>query len=114
MGSNQPDIDAIRAREQAATPGPWVIATGKRGFGIGTTIFEGSEQGRVIMYSAEMGADMMQYAADCSFCAHARDDIPALLERVAELERLNTALHAELNRFKEKYLNIRHQQTGGK
>lgn len=93
-------ITTIKARATAATPPPWAISTGKRGFGIGSTIFEGSESGRVIMYSAEMGATIEQYRADCEFAAHARQDIPDLLTALAELQAENENLVKQLRRYK--------------
>lgn len=86
------DLEAIKQREAAATPGPWVLADGSRGFTPGCTIFEGDNSGRVIAYTASMGASLERLQADGAFIAHAREDVPAL---VAEIERLRTALEQE-------------------
>lgn len=66
------DINAIRKRCDAATPGPWVVATnGPRDVVITQPIHE--------MFR-------VAFREDAEFIAHARTDIPALLARVRELE----------------------------
>lgn len=61
------NLEAIKAREKAASPGPW---PGKP-------------------YSERFGSDLEfdhpQVVADRAFVAHARADIPALIARVEEL-----------------------------
>jgi hypothetical protein len=83
-------IDEIRAREQAATPGRW--GTEYDGEGtyyvharLRTTPQEGmASDGVVASLSGEHG-DGQTYA-NARFAAHAREDVPFLLDRVAELE----------------------------
>jgi hypothetical protein len=67
------ELQAIAARAEAATPGPW------RSEGVW---FEIGEPG-------EHGFDNMASAEDAAFIAHARSDIPRLL---AEVERLQTVV----------------------
>ena len=69
------DLAAIKARCNAATPGPWTPS--EIGWGV---------------YSKDKGwyerlfITVHAQAADCTFAAHARSDIPALIARVRELE----------------------------
>ncbi len=66
------DLDAIEARAEAATPGPW--REPKNGLGLGWTIFPKNSKGWSIA-TCDSGTD-------ADFIAHARTDVPAL---VAEL-----------------------------
>jgi len=71
------DLDAIRARAEAATPGPW-NATGS----------SHDDDGLVTLFSDDVDADdpvAIVAPSDAEFIAHARVDISALL---AEVERL--------------------------
>lgn len=73
------DVEAIRARADAAESPPWVVSTGARGFVPGQTIFAGSERGRVVLQTASLGASSEQFQADATFAAAARSDVPRLL-----------------------------------
>jgi FtsZ-binding cell division protein ZapB len=78
------DIDAIRRREQAATPGPWKAVD----FGDDTdprTAYGvwGKDDDDLCIFE-----DVDTLLADAEFIAHARQDIPALL---AEIDRLRGA-----------------------
>lgn len=70
----------IRAREQAATPGPWVVTCHKHDphadYGI-------AEQGSLYWRGvASVGKDR-----NVAFIAHSRTDIPALLAHIEEQRR---------------------------
>lgn len=83
--ADQPlNVDAIRARVDAATPGPWTAITNngrKDGIGVvGQLAKRGT--GEAIAVFAGVGGNRH---ADATFTAHAREDVPALL---AEIERL--------------------------
>lgn len=80
-------LEGIKAREQAATPGPWKVGDGDE-----KSYFRGSEavisKLRVVTDRAVYGDDSAfdgQTYSDIAFIAHSRADIPALL---AEVERL--------------------------
>ena len=86
------DLDAIRARAEAATPGPWEPDTSVRG----DCVVWGPDGQFLLTQQAEphwlpdANGAPRQVAfdvdrRDCEFIAHAREDIPALL---AEIERL--------------------------
>lgn len=77
-------LDAIEARAEAATPGPWV-----QGHHV--------QEPRALcprdnMFMSLLGLDkdgmaIVAEEADAAFIAHARADVPALVKRVRELER---------------------------
>ena len=74
----------IKAREQDATPGPWVSIFDLKGF----TVYDMSgEKGKIIakLRNTKHG----NQRSDASFIAHSRTDIPAL---ITEVERLNAEL----------------------
>ena len=76
------DLEAIKARERAATPGPWLPS------GYGWNIVSAGEDGVSVSTRApQTYLDGTDYdpRADAQFIAHAREDVPAL---VAEVERL--------------------------
>ena len=70
------NIEEIKAREQAATPGPWVSVFDLKGF----TIYDMSgEKGKII---AKLRNSKCKYKQpDADFIAYARTDIPALIEK---------------------------------
>lgn len=64
-----PDLTAIRARAEAATPGPW------------TTWVDGhNNHSGVCTDDGEVGISDDVEGADAEFIAHARTDVPALLD----------------------------------
>ena len=80
----KPDLEAIRKRLEAVTPGPWKW---DRCLG-GTWALEDS-QGVPLLY--EYGPTGLQVETPIAdFIAHAPGDIAALLERVEELEAVMT------------------------
>ena len=76
------DLDAIEARAEAATPGPWRQTTSKRGY-------------RDVLQTPDSYGDRMIAKgcpnADADFIAAARTDIPAL---VAELRAAREVVEA--------------------
>ncbi len=77
--SDRPDIDAIKARAEAATPGEWQA----------TTHWEVSAISQHIALCAEMNGRW-----NAEFIAHARTDIPALLAYIAALNEVIERLEA--------------------
>jgi hypothetical protein len=69
----RPDIEAIEAREQAATPGPWESSDPR-----------GRAHGYV--FGLWSGYDGEVTIGDAVFIAHARTDVPALIAYARELE----------------------------
>lgn len=82
------ELDAIEARANAATPGPWTTERPTKtyeGFRCGVTI--AATYGRQCIYADPPGGQAP--AADQRFIAAARADVPAL---VAEVRRLRDKL----------------------
>lgn len=86
------DHDAIRARADAATEGPWTITPPSRQgldwldyYSVGTKQ-DGYLERATLDVSSHLNAE-----ADAEFIAHARTDVPALLDENA---RLRAALDA--------------------
>lgn len=71
------ELDAIKARAEAATAGPWMAG--------GT----GRHEGTVFAGVMRLGRFFDQSGDDAEFIAHARSDIPAL---ITEVERLRDEL----------------------
>lgn len=89
-------IAEITAREKAATPGPWRIDSKPdppmsyvdiRREGVGWPIAHMAGRLRI---------DIPEVTADAEFIAHAREDVPWLLKRIAQLELESGALTNEL------------------
>lgn len=86
------DLKAIKARCEAATPGPWDVAIGNFSDDV-SVVYVGSP--------GLKGSDQKRYNLsedDQKFIAHARADVPTL---VAEVERLRAALMKESDRVVE-------------
>jgi hypothetical protein len=81
----KPDLSAIRARNEARTPGRWRAINGK-----GSATVQADECAvyiNVRRYEGEYIDDSVErWQRDAQFIAHASEDIPALLARVEELE----------------------------
>jgi predicted RNase H-like nuclease (RuvC/YqgF family) len=95
MKLTQEELEAIRKRAEAATPGPW----GKE-FRYGISIITNygfnviDEDGGVTKYP------------DAEFIAHARQDVPKLLAEIERLQKENRLLESffeESDRNKERY-----------
>lgn len=82
------DLEPIKARERDATIGPWIREQNDK-HGIGSVLIRHRQHDNI---SFAVEAD----AADATFIAHARADVPAL---IAEIERLR-ALVAEWEAWK--------------
>lgn len=72
------ELAAIKARCEAATPGPW------RG-----DCFLYDSEGNDLLFGNGAGIGVFCEDADAQFAAHAREDMPRL---VAEVERLQAVL----------------------
>jgi hypothetical protein len=79
---------AIRAREAAATPGPWHVEDDKRDLNRWVV----SEAGTL---EANFGYVGNGNQDDSAFVAAAREDVPALLGEVDRLRKVNAAWSAE-------------------
>jgi hypothetical protein len=79
------DINAIKARAKAATPGPWDWHKNAH------PNCNGTQWGWVSGPDGNVCFSGVQAGKDAIFIAHAREDIPAL---ITEVERLNLDLKA--------------------
>lgn len=78
------DLKAIKARADKASPGPWFIFGRK-----GTEVLDGHpdyDSSEYIVPSNDMHPEKMR-PENAEFICHAREDIPALIARVEELEK---------------------------
>ena len=87
-GDAQVDLDAIKAREAAATKGPWTLRFHVR------SSDPNEHDEWIVVFEALTGSSWADDSTlmdrpDAQFIAHARQDIPALL---AEVNRLRSAL----------------------
>ena len=84
------ELEAIEAREKAATPGPWKKASLSEDYGAGygmTTFFVKQPDGNLYRIgSADTSKKYIEENNNAEFVAHSRQDVPAL---VAEVKRLN-------------------------
>ncbi|HEY9409311.1 MAG TPA: hypothetical protein VIQ30_22740 [Pseudonocardia sp.] len=81
------DLDAIRARAEGATDGPWVVGGTAPSGGVyfGTTHDPDDWDEPGVLLGTALAID----GTDAEFIVHAREDVPALL---AEVERLRGML----------------------
>lgn len=97
---SEPDIEAIRARKDAATPGPWEwdtedgeclrsLSVTDREYGEFGSLLASYPRAVVMGYPCRPGTGFAEYdGADAEFIAHARTDIPDLLEAVDRLRSM--------------------------
>lgn len=94
--NNALDLDAIRARADAATEGPWIATTPHddesewaSDFDDPMVITDDSTPGNFAAIAQDICQGETDGRADAEFIAHARTDVPALL---AEVEQLRTVV----------------------
>jgi hypothetical protein len=84
----RPDLDAIRARCDAATPGPWGFSRYEQRYLLDEAtdvvgeVAPGETGAAITVFAVASGA-----LEDADFIARARTDVPALLAYIEELER---------------------------
>jgi hypothetical protein len=84
-GSAPLDLEAIKERAAAATPGPWLPSM--NGEGVWSDVIAGRAWANMV---CRVWPAMKNVESDAVFIAEARADVPAL---VAECERLRASLH---------------------
>lgn len=101
MSARQPEperltparLEVIRARADAATPGPWHSEAAKDAFVDQVWAGKGTDALRALARVSGPNPN------DASFIAHAREDIPALL---AQIDRLRTQVRFLLEQVRRK------------
>ena len=78
----KPDLQAIRERAEKATAGPWIYM--RNLLGIFAENIAKSNLLFSFLFYKDQGAQASVY--DAEFVAHARADIPAMLEYISDLE----------------------------
>ena len=84
--TDAPDLNAIEARANAATKGPWVWQANDDGY---PQQIVGNDDGLVLVAETFIGPE--HFPSEAEFIAHARTDVPAL---VAALRAAETKLAA--------------------
>jgi hypothetical protein len=87
---NKTEIEAIKARYEAATPGEWEAYNRGLKHDFDVRVF--GDDDNEIDITGWYGKGMFGRFADADFVAHAHQDIPAL---VAEVERLQALVNGE-------------------
>ena len=82
----RPDLESIRLRAEKASPGPWCVGPALEAFESDAGLV-----GSCYLQSGAHGRYQREY--DAQFCANSRQDIPALLAYITELEK-EAAKHA--------------------
>jgi hypothetical protein len=99
MKLTQEQLEDIRQRAENATPGPWKwVGQTEGGF-----IPQGAYLGDTLIL---LGDHYENYKEDATFIAHARTDIPLLLDHIAELEAEVKRLESELTECNRVYLEL--------
>jgi len=76
------NLNLIAARADAASPGPWTVAGGEQDLETGTWA------------PTEVMGPRWPNDEDSEFIAHARQDVPALVDEVRELRELVAAIRS--------------------
>ncbi|CAM3631285.1 hypothetical protein [Mesobacillus zeae] len=103
MTLTQTEIDAIRARTEAATEGPWEPASLANGYVI--AVGEFSVVASVIEYddNGDIHTTLTQnHENNRQFIAHARQDVPKLLDEIQRLKDILFLEQAEYLEMKRK------------
>lgn len=78
------DLDAIMARAKAATSGPWEVIQDEVVDSAWVNAAAGTDDKPIALFDYRPGNDNK---ANAAFVAHAREDVPALIEMVIGLRR---------------------------
>jgi hypothetical protein len=116
------DLNEIRARADAATPGPWDFEWSDENIQVnaGTARTEWTERGtgfpamrwattdRIVEFDVDdlEEPEEQTRANDAEFIAHAREDIPRLLDLIVEQRATIARLEAELARINGQTINL--------
>ena len=110
-----PDLDAIEARANAATDGPWVVKHEPAWeadnvqhpdvITVGAQMWEGDDEPMTVcLVSTDYEDDPVDVLLDAEFIAHARTDVPALIALCREQAEELARLRSEVERWHNDYL----------
>ena len=101
---NGAQIAEIRARCEAATPGPWIVSNGRDKVCAKNVPAYADKTARVVVADCmkenngrRFEEDYAMAQRDAEFIAHARQDIPALLDEVERLTEENKRLNRKIS-----------------
>lgn len=102
----KPDIEEIKRRADAATPGPWRVSGDIRHLVFPPDSYRSELPLPIIarcdgIHFADTKKHIAKIQANARFIAEARTDIPALLAYIAKLEAENERLTKELDSANE-------------
>jgi hypothetical protein len=105
------NLDAIEARANAATPGPWAVYEKPDPWGYWAVQ---DADGKDVFDDGSAGAEYGQTCsiADRDFLVAARTDVPALVARVRELEAELNELWARYKKLDEEDDSLREALAG--
>lgn len=95
------ELEAIKQRVNAATPGPWEADYDPRTDGADQIV---DPQGFTICFMSVPSVSV-DFDGDTDFIAHARADVPALVAEVERLRAENTRLVEELSQVRAGFQN---------
>ena len=87
------ELDELEALANAATPGPWMLATSRAGPAsahippyVTHGLLLGTGEGITTTHTTSSPGEAMRHRRDLAFIAAAREAVPKLIARVRELE----------------------------
>ena len=93
------DLGAFRARAEAATEGPWTWASHTTADGDEWAVFDPADHA--------LASNRDGWAPDAEFIAHARSDIPALLDEVERVRVVRNIWRKRANRAEAALARVR-------
>lgn len=117
MAKEKMNLEEIKVREKAATPGPWSYcgANEINENGCDCGLVWGPDGNATVaetntgVRDKEWKWDGEVVIANGIFIAHARTDIPALIAKVEEKQRENLFLHAQATGYYEETVRLKKQ-----
>lgn len=95
------ELQAIKARAEAATPGPWTTESyGNDGRDDVEIQHVRGSNGRTVVTT---DCNVYTTDEDATFIAHARTDVPALVAEVERLQKVHADLEAENRRLRQQH-----------
>lgn len=116
MTGQELDLDAIRERAEAATPGPWCSYEGNlwQGTAKALAAYDADPDNAPWPYGNDSSGQLFhgepRRPEDAEFIAHAREDVPALLAVVEQLRAALDAIGKERNAWARQMADARDER----